>query len=81
MSQLPFGTSSGASSRRQQEMDENLLKMDIDAAEKHMKEHFGDHANWSHERLLKLFYRKSNSKNHRLSSNSDKSKNSSPPVT
>ena len=62
-------------------MEEGLRKMDINAAEKHMKEHFGDHANWSHERLLKLFYRKSNSKNHRLPSNSDKSKNSSPPVT
>jgi len=81
MSQLPFGTSSGASSNRQQEMDNDLLEMDIDAAEKHMKDHFGDHANWSHEKLLKLFYRKSNSKNRRLSSNRDKSKNSSPPVT
>ena len=40
-------------------MDDNLLKMDIDAAEKHMKDHFGDHATWSHEKLLKLFYRKS----------------------
>jgi hypothetical protein len=37
-------------------MDENLLKMDIDAAEKHMKEWFGDHASWSHEQLLNLAY-------------------------
>ena len=75
MSQTPFGTSSGASSTRQQEMDDNLLKMDIDAAEKHMKDHFGDHANWSHEKLLKLFCCRSNSKNNHLSSDSDKPKN------
>ena len=37
-------------------MDENLLKMDIDAAEKHMKGWFGDHASWSHDQLLKLVY-------------------------
>jgi hypothetical protein len=59
MSQSPFGTSGGANSTRQQEMDDNLLKMDIDAAERHMRDHFGDHATWSHEKLLKLFYCKS----------------------
>jgi hypothetical protein len=37
-------------------MDENLLKMDIDAAEKHTRDWFGDHASWSHEQLLNLVY-------------------------
>ncbi|KAI4676973.1 uncharacterized protein J4E84_009273 [Alternaria hordeiaustralica] len=30
--------------------------MDLDAAEKHMKDWFGDHASWSHEQLLNLVY-------------------------
>jgi hypothetical protein len=37
-------------------MNESLLGMDIDAAEKHMKDWFGDHASWSHDQLLKLVY-------------------------
>ena len=37
-------------------MEEGLRKMDINAAEKHMKDWFGDHASWSHEQLLKLIY-------------------------
>ena len=45
-----------ASATKKETMDENLLKMDIDAAEKHMKEWFGDHASWSHEQLLNLAY-------------------------
>lgn len=37
-------------------MEEGLRKMDINAAEKHMKDWFGDHATWSHEQLLNLIY-------------------------
>lgn len=56
--QFPFATSSGASSTGKHELDDQLLKMDIDAAEKHMKDWFGDHASWDHEKLLKLMYSK-----------------------
>ena len=37
-------------------MEESLRNMDLDAAEKHMKDWFGDHASWSHEQLLNLVY-------------------------
>ena len=37
-------------------MEESLRNMDLDAAEKHMKGWFGDHASWSHEQLLNLVY-------------------------
>lgn len=49
-------SSKTAATAREQGMDENLLKMDIDVVDKHMKEWFGDHAAWSHEKLLKLVY-------------------------
>ena len=41
---------------KQETMNESLLNMDIDAAEKHAKDWFGDHASWSHEQLLNLVY-------------------------
>lgn len=58
MSEGSSSAPGGGGSERRRELDESLLNMDIDAAEKHMKERIGDHANWSHEKLLKLFYRK-----------------------
>jgi hypothetical protein len=51
-----FATTQSRSAAVQKEMDESLLNMDIDAAEKHMKDWFGDHASWSHDKLLKLVY-------------------------
>ena len=48
--------SSSSYSTKKEEMEEGLRKMDINAAEKHMKDWFGDHASWSHEQLLKLIY-------------------------
>jgi hypothetical protein len=48
--------SSSSSSTKKEEMEEGLRKMDINAAEKHMKDWFGDHASWSHEQLLNLIY-------------------------
>lgn len=49
-SSFPAGSTAG----KKKEYDEGLLKMDIDAAEKHMKEWVGDHASWSHDKLLEL---------------------------
>lgn len=50
-----FATSAtGAASN--QKLDRDLANMDIDAAERHMKDWFGDHASWSHEQLLRLVY-------------------------
>jgi hypothetical protein len=37
-------------------LNDNLLNADIDALEKHMREFFGDHATWDHEKLLNLVY-------------------------
>jgi hypothetical protein len=51
-----FATTQSRSAAAQKEMDESLLNMDIDAAENHMKDWFGDHASWSHDQLLKLVY-------------------------
>jgi hypothetical protein len=51
-----FATTQSRFAAAQREMDESLLDMDIDAAEKHMKDWFGDHASWSHDQLLKLVY-------------------------
>jgi hypothetical protein len=51
-----FATTQSRSAAVQKEMDESLLNMDIDAAEKHMKDWFGDHASWSHDQLLELVY-------------------------
>jgi hypothetical protein len=51
-----FATTQSRSARVQKEMHEGLLNMDIDAAENHMKDWFGDHASWSHDQLLKLVY-------------------------
>ncbi|KAG9187115.1 hypothetical protein G6011_04986 [Alternaria panax] len=45
-----------ASATNQDAMEESLRNMDINAAEKHMKDWFGDHSSWSHEQLLKLVY-------------------------
>ena len=60
--QFRHSTSSSKSSGagRKQQLDDNLLKMDIDAIEKHTKEWFGDHASWDHEKLLKLLYGSAN---------------------
>jgi hypothetical protein len=51
-----FATTQRKPAAVRKEMDESLLNMDIDAAEKHMKDWFGDHASWSHDKLLKLVY-------------------------
>lgn len=51
-----FATSQRDPTANRKEMNESLLGMDIDAAEKHMKDWFGDHASWSHDQLLKLVY-------------------------
>jgi hypothetical protein len=51
-----FATTQSRPAAVRKEMDESLLNMDIDAAEKHMKDWFGDHASWSHDQLLKLVY-------------------------
>lgn len=56
MSHGNTNAANGSGSGGGQDRDESLRNMDIDAAENHMKEWFGDHANWSHEKLLKLFY-------------------------
>lgn len=49
-------TSTLFAAAKAQDVDESLLKMDLDAAEKHMKDWFGDHASWSHDKLLSLVY-------------------------
>jgi len=49
-------TSHTATAAGKETMEESLRNMDLDAAEKHMKDWFGDHASWSHEQLLNLVY-------------------------
>lgn len=49
-------TSHTATASGKETMEESLRNMDLDAAEKHMKDWFGDHASWSHEQLLNLVY-------------------------
>jgi hypothetical protein len=49
-------TSQAAFAAGNNTMEESLRNMDLDAAEKHMKDWFGDHASWSHEQLLNLAY-------------------------
>ena len=49
-------SSASRAAEKKRDLDEDLLKMDIDLAEKHMKEWFGDHASWDHKKLRKLIY-------------------------
>ncbi|OAK99959.1 hypothetical protein IQ06DRAFT_294337 [Phaeosphaeriaceae sp. SRC1lsM3a] len=43
-------------SGQSQNMEESLRNLDINAAEQFSRDWFGDHANWSHEKLLALRY-------------------------
>lgn len=45
-------------SGQSQNMEESLRNLDINAAEQFSRDWFGDHANWSHEKLLALRYGK-----------------------